>query len=194
MTKVSHIVVLSSLCLSSIAFADGNEMKPHGPLKGHPNLIKAEESLHAAARSITKSQEANECVFGDEGGHGAKAKRAIADAERQVWEAAEWVNTHAKVCEAPRPKKDGDKSEPTLKGHADLKGHPNMVQAERELIAAYEAIVRSQEANECVFGVEGGHGQKAKAAILSAFKQVTEAADWVNTHENVCRERNKSGR
>jgi hypothetical protein len=185
----TRYIILASLCLTSAAFA--GDVKTHGALKGHPNLLKAEEELHQAAHWITKSQEANECVFGDEGGHGQKAKAAIAAAEKQVWEAAEWVNTHEKECGAVKPKraKEGEPAEPKLKGHPDLKGHPNMVKAEKDLIAAYEAIVKSQDANECVFGVEGGHGQKAKAAIDAAFKQVTEAADWVSTHEKVCKEK-----
>ena len=45
---------------------------------------------------------------------------------------------------------------------------------------------RSQAANECVFGVEGGHGKAAKEAIDRAYKQVYEAAEYVNTHPKVC--------
>jgi hypothetical protein len=172
-----------------------------GPLKGHPNLSAAEVKLHAAAKSISKSQEANECVFGVEGGHGQKAKEAIVAAEKDAVEAAEWVTTHDNDCKewlkknpamgkkgAPKP------TEPKLSGHPNLKGHPNMVAAERDLIAAYEAIERSQEANECVFGVEGGNGQKVKGAIDVAFKQVTEAAEWVNVHDADCAEWGKKNK
>jgi uncharacterized protein (DUF1786 family) len=190
MIQLRKLVVTSVLCLSAtVALAD-NDRKPHGPLKGHTNLIAAEKDLAASFKSISKSQEANECVFGLEGGHGAKAKEAIEAAAKQVWEAAEWVNTHEKECGEYKPAKGGGKKgpkEPTLKGHPALKGHPNLIAAEKDLIGAYDAVVRSQEANECVFGVEGGHGQKAKEAIDVAFKQVTEAAEWVNTHENECK-------
>ena len=82
-------------------------------------------------------------------------------------------------------------AEPKL--HA-LKGHPNLIKAEKELHAAKASIAKSQEANECVFGVEGGHGQKAKEDIEAARKQVHEAAEWVNGHENECKEHAKKGK
>jgi hypothetical protein len=188
----ARYVIAAFLCLTGAAFADDGA-KPHETLKGHPHLLKAEKDLHASAKAITKSQEANECVFRDEGGHGKKAKEAIAEAEKQVWEAAEWVNSHEKDC-ADLKAKGGKKEKqeaPTLKGHPDLKGHPHMIKAEKDLIEAFNAVVKSQEANECVFGVEGGHGQKAKEAIDAAFKQVTEAADWVSSHEDACKEKGK---
>ena len=59
--------------------------------------------------------------------------------------------------------------------------------AEKALVAAFKSVSRSQEANECVFGLEGGHGEKAKEAIDFAFKQLTEAAEWINTHESDCK-------
>jgi hypothetical protein len=34
--------------------------------------------------------------------------------------------------------------------------------------------------------MEGGHGQKAKEAIDVAYRQVVEAAEWVNTHAKEC--------
>jgi len=179
-------IVACSLLVSGVAFADG-DMKPHGQLKGHGNLIKAEQELHASAKSISKSQEANECVFGVEGGHGQKAKEAIVFAEKQVWEAAEWVNTHAKDCEAFKPGKDIPKSNAIkLRAHPELKGHPNLIAAEKDLHSAYGAITKSQEANECVFGLEGGHGAKAKEAIEAAAHQIDEAAEWVSSHANAC--------
>ncbi len=65
-----------------------------GPLRGHPNLEKARNALNDADRFITKSQEANEAIWKDEGGHGQKAKEAIAAAKHQLDDAAEWVNNH----------------------------------------------------------------------------------------------------
>jgi hypothetical protein len=194
MSKLRTVLITAALALPLAAFADNKEHAATGPLKGHPNLIAAEKKLHAAAKSISKSQEANECVFGVEGGHGAKAKTDIEAAEKQVWDAAEWVTTHDNDCKEWEKKnkggakKGGGPKEPKLKGHPNLKGHKNLIAAETDLIAAYESIEKSQEANECVFGVEGGHGQKAKTDIDAAFKQVTEAAEWINTHENECKE------
>jgi hypothetical protein len=187
MLNVRRVVVGAVCLVAALAFAD---RKGH-ELKGHPNLIKAEKELASAVKSITKSQEANECVFGLEGGHGAKAKEAIENAEKQVWEAAEYVNTHAKDCEGLKPgeKKAAEAGRPHLAGHPNLKGHGNMIAAEKDLIAAWESIAKSQEANECVFGLEGGHGQAAKEAIDAAFKQVTEAAEYVNTHESDCKKK-----
>jgi len=193
MIKLRTVLISAALVVSATAFADWT-YKAHGALKGHGNLIAAEKKLHSAVESVTKSQKANECVFGVEGGHGAKAKEAIEAAEHQVWDAAEWVNTHVKDCDdwmkGPGKGKKGEKAGlPELKyAWGKIKGHSNMVAAERDLVEAYKAIGRSQEANECVFGIEGGHGQKAKEAIDAAFKQVAEAAEWVNTHAKDCEE------
>jgi hypothetical protein len=65
-------------------------------LKGHPNLEKARAALNDADKYITASQKANEKVWGDEGGHGKKAKEAITTAKSELDLAAEWVNSHAK--------------------------------------------------------------------------------------------------
>jgi hypothetical protein len=188
MTKLRFLSgVVSALCLS-MGVASADELKPHAALKGHPHLIAAEKALHEAVAHISKSQEANECVFGLEGGHGQKAKEAIVAAEKQVWDAAEWVNTHEKDCKDVKPGKGAKGvAAPEMKGHPNLKGHGNMISAEKELIAAFKDISKSQEANECVFAVEGGHGKEAKEAIDAAFKQVTEAAEYTNTHEKDCK-------
>ena len=182
MTKLRTIVVSLAICLpSSMALAKGA-----AALKNHPNLMKAEKDLAAAKAAITKSQGANECVFGLEGGNGKKAKEQIEAAEKEVLAAAEWVNGQTKECTGIKGKKAGKVER--LKAHGALKGHPNLVKAEANLINAFEAVTRSQEANECVFGIEGGHGQKAKEAIEAAYKNVYEAAEWVTTHENECKE------
>ncbi len=65
-----------------------------GPLRGHPNLEKARNALNDADKWITKSQQANEPIWKDEGGHGQKAKEAIAAAKEQLDKAAEWVSNH----------------------------------------------------------------------------------------------------
>ena len=118
------------------AFA-GDTMKLHPALKGHPNLIKAEKDLSNAFGAITKSQDAHECVFGIEGGHGDKAKEAIAAAQKQVFDAAEWVNTHDKDCVGVKGKKVGKVER--VKAHGALKGHGNLIKAESELVNAFEA-------------------------------------------------------
>ena len=65
-----------------------------GPLKGHPNLEKARAALNDADKYITKSQEANEGVWKDEGGHARKAKELIGQAKEELEKGAEWVNHH----------------------------------------------------------------------------------------------------
>jgi hypothetical protein len=64
-----------------------------------------------------------------------------------------------------------------------LKGHPNLQQARHSLSDAQDWISKSQAANEHVWGVEGGHGQKAKEAIGNAKRELDLAAEWVNSHE-----------
>jgi hypothetical protein len=166
--------------------AHADAPKAHKAIKGHPNLVKAEKELINASNSITKSQSANECVFGLEGGHGAKAKEDIDAAYQQVYDAAEFINAHADECKGLKAPAEKAKKEAAPKAHGALKGHPNLLKAEKSLVAAWNAISKSQQANECVFGVEGGHGAKAKEAIEAAFKEVYDAGEYVNTHAKEC--------
>jgi hypothetical protein len=87
MSKFTAIALTAAICVplgASLA----------GPLRGHPNLEKARNSLNDADSWISKSQEANEGVWKDENGHGQKAKQLIHDAKEQLDKAAEWVNNH----------------------------------------------------------------------------------------------------
>jgi hypothetical protein len=87
MSKVRVIVVTAVLAASAGYVAAQ-------PLRGHPNLQKARVALNNAERWISASQEANEAVWKDEGGHGQKAKALIEQAKVQLDAAAEWVNHH----------------------------------------------------------------------------------------------------
>lgn len=87
MKNLKTIAITAALCLPLGAFAAG-------ALKGHPNLEKARNALNDADKYITASQRANEAIWKDEGGHGQKAKEAIAEAKKQLDAAAEWVNNH----------------------------------------------------------------------------------------------------
>jgi hypothetical protein len=184
MFKLRAVLISCAIAIPFVANADAP--KAHTALKGHPNLAKAEKELVNAWNAIDKSQTANECVFGLEGGHGAKAKDLIETAFKQVYDAAEHVNTHADDCKKAEKPKDKPKKEAAPKAHGALKGHPNLLKAEKSLIAAWNAVTKSQVANECVFGIEGGHGAKAKEAIETAYKQVYDAAEFVNTHAKEC--------
>ena len=184
MSKLRAVLISCATVLPLIASADAP--KAHTALKGHPNFLTAEKQLVAAWTAIDKSQTANECVFGLEGGHGAKAKELVDAAFKEVYDAAEFVNTHAADCSKVEKPKDKPKKEAAPKAHGALKGHPNLLKAEKSLIAAWNAITKSQFANECVYGIEGGHGAKAKEAIDAAYKQVYDAAEYVSTHAKEC--------
>jgi hypothetical protein len=90
MTKLRAIVISAAIALPVAALAKDVF------LKGHPNLEKARMSLIEADKHITESQKANEKVWGDEGGHGKRAKEAIDTAKKELDLAAEWVNSHQK--------------------------------------------------------------------------------------------------
>lgn len=88
MKKLGMIAITALVCLPLGAFAKD------WVLKGHPHLKKAHVALNTAWTEISESQKANEGVWKDEGGHGAKAKEAIEAAKAQLDAAAEWVDTH----------------------------------------------------------------------------------------------------
>ncbi len=62
-----------------------------GPLKGHPNLKKAHNKIKEAYVAIMAAQKANEY---DLGGHAAKAEALLAQAEKEIAQAAEVSNAH----------------------------------------------------------------------------------------------------
>jgi hypothetical protein len=84
-----RIIALTALLAGSAGF-----LAAQRPLRGHPNLQKAREALNNADKWISASQESNELVWKDEGGHGQKAKAFIGQAKAQLDAAAEWVNHH----------------------------------------------------------------------------------------------------
>jgi len=90
MSKLRTVILTAAIALPMGAFAKDVI------LKGHPNLEKARASLNDADKWITASQKANEGVWGDEGGHGQRAKEAIGTAKHELDLAAEWVNSHHK--------------------------------------------------------------------------------------------------
>jgi len=95
MSKLTAVLVTAAIVFPLGVFAAG-------PLKGHPNLLKAQRQLNQAAADISASQSANECIWGLEGGHGQKAKEAIDAAKRQIDDAANWINEHANECAKKR--------------------------------------------------------------------------------------------
>lgn len=94
MSKLRTVLITSAVSLA-IGLPLGAFAKD-AMLKGHPNLQKARASLNEADRYISASQKANEHVWADEGGHGKRAKEAIATAKQELDLAAEWINSHEK--------------------------------------------------------------------------------------------------
>lgn len=90
MSKLRTVILTAAIALPMGAFAKD------AVLKGHPNLEKARAALNDADKWIIASQKANEGVWGDEGGHGKRAKEAIDTAKHELDLAAEWVNSHHK--------------------------------------------------------------------------------------------------
>jgi len=87
MKTLASIALTAAVCLPVGAFAKDVI------LRGHPNLQKARTALNEADRFIARSQEANEAVWTDEGGHGRAAKEYITKAKQELDLAAEWVNS-----------------------------------------------------------------------------------------------------
>ena len=88
MSKLRTFIIGAAVALPLIALAKDPV------LAGHPNLEKARAALNDADKWIAESQKANEHVWGDEGGHGKRAKEAISTAKHELDLAAEWVNSH----------------------------------------------------------------------------------------------------
>jgi hypothetical protein len=83
-----RIALLSTLIAAPAGFLAA------GPIKGHPHLEKARDSINVAWNEITASQDANEGVWKDEGGHGQKAKQYLEKAKEELRLAAQWVDSH----------------------------------------------------------------------------------------------------
>ncbi len=63
-----------------------------------------------------------------------------------------------------------------------LQGHPNLQKARQALNEADHWVNESIGAHEKIWGVQGGHGHKAKEFIAKARRELDLAAEWVNTH------------
>jgi len=81
--KIFNVAILAAAVVLPITFAAA------GPMKGHPNLVKAQNDINNAWTHITASQEAHEF---DAGGHAEKAKAALSTAKDEVKLAAESEN------------------------------------------------------------------------------------------------------
>ena len=70
-----------------------------------------------------------------------------------------------------------------LAGDPMLRGHPNLQKAHKALNDADHWITESQRANEGIWGLEGGHGHRAKEFIAKAKIELDLAAEWTNTRK-----------
>lgn len=81
--------------LAGLAFVAGSAMaqQPVHDVSGkhHPNLARAQHQADAAYKSIVAAQQANEF---DLGGHAAKAKELLDQANQELKQAAEFANHH----------------------------------------------------------------------------------------------------
>jgi hypothetical protein len=86
----------SVVMMSGLVFVAGAAMAQQQPVhnvsaKRHPNLAKAQRQTDAAYQSIVAAQQANEF---DLGGHAAKAKDLLDQANRELKQAAEVSNAN----------------------------------------------------------------------------------------------------
>jgi hypothetical protein len=79
------------ICAAIVLAAGFSLAKP--PLAGHPNLQAARMHLKQAMAKITAAQRANEF---DMGGHAAKAKELLEQADQEIGQAAEAANANKK--------------------------------------------------------------------------------------------------
>jgi hypothetical protein len=78
---------------AAIVLAAGFSFAAKPPLAGHPNLQAARMHLKQAMAKITAAQRANEF---DMGGHAAKAKELLEQADQEIGQAAEAANANKK--------------------------------------------------------------------------------------------------
>jgi len=82
--------------LAGLAFVAGSAMAQQQPVrdvsaKHHPNLARAQRQADMAYKSVVAAQDANEF---DLGGHAAKAKELLDQANQELKQAAEFANHH----------------------------------------------------------------------------------------------------
>jgi hypothetical protein len=135
--------------------------------KGHPNLVEAQSMLDSAIAKIDAAQAANDF---DMSGYAAKAKETIIQAKEQINLATQSANgkesgkVSAAVSETPEV-------------NISSKRHPNLADAQKFVLMAYDKLSAAQKAND--YDMEG-HAQKAKDLLDKAnilLKQAAEAAN-----------------
>jgi hypothetical protein len=91
MKRFASIVMMSGLAF--VATAAMAQQQPVRDISGkhHPNLARAQHQVDAAYKSIVAAQQANEF---DLGGHAAKAKDLLDEANRELKQAAEVSNAN----------------------------------------------------------------------------------------------------
>lgn len=91
MKRIASAVLFAGLaCVASAAMAQGQPAR-NVSTQRHPNLARAQRQTDAAYRSIVAAQQANEF---DLGGHAAKAKELLDQADQELKQAAEVSNAN----------------------------------------------------------------------------------------------------
>lgn len=89
MKRLAWIVMIAGLVIAAAAAADQPVRDVSG--KRHPNLAAAQRLVDQAYKRVTDAQQANEF---DLGGHAAKAKELLEQANAELKQAAEVSNEH----------------------------------------------------------------------------------------------------
>jgi hypothetical protein len=142
----------------------------------YPYLARALAEI-ARARKHVQAAEAAHADHGTIGGHGAQADNALADAARNVEEAAAFAasNDHGG---APGEVKD----RPLLTATSDDGRHPNLGEARLETERAVRNL-EDAEAFHSTIGKLGGHAKSAIDKCHEALREIGEAEKFADVHK-----------
>src|SRR5580704_7741359 len=92
--RILTAVIASALCIGGYAVAQQPAPKKNVSAAAHPNLAAAQRLTAQAFAKITAAQDANEF---DLGGHAAKAKSLLDQANNELKQAAQTANANKKA-------------------------------------------------------------------------------------------------
>jgi hypothetical protein len=96
MKRSLSVAVLMALLFTGLAAAQNGQGAGKGQQvsgKKHPNLSAAQRHIEQARQKLEEAQQAHEF---DLGGHAKKAKELLAEADREIKQAAEFSNKNGK--------------------------------------------------------------------------------------------------
>lgn len=157
------------LLLAALALYGAAPSTTVSPVK-HPNLAKAQSMVDMAYQKIVQAQKANEY---DMGGHAAKAKTLLEQANDELKQAAMAASPGGNNNTPPNANRPEDVPDTNV----SAKGHPNIAEAQSLIRDAYTNVVAAQKANEYDMG---GHAAKAKTFLEQASDELKMAAQEAN--------------